>query len=115
MRWRDRIGIAQRLRRDPILTIGAMEVAAEHAEAHGRGPGQRVEKWFLLDGIKLERANVSVRYEQPSATIESNARGRCHRVHRRSRTGGRMRSSEAGHFRGVRIVRLLWCRSEGRL
>src|SRR5438105_15777389 len=50
-----------------------MEVAAEHAEAHRGRSRQRMEERFFLDGIKLERSNVSVRHEQPSAAIESNA------------------------------------------
>ena len=50
-----------------------MEVAAEHAEAHRRRARQRMEERFFLDRIQLERANVSVRDEQPPAAIESNA------------------------------------------
>ena len=36
MRRRDRIRVAQGLRGDPVLTVAAMEIAAQHPEAHGQ-------------------------------------------------------------------------------
>src|SRR5437879_5462491 len=67
------IRVPQRLRRDPVLTVSAMEVAAEHSEAHRQRAGQCMEEGLLLDGIELQRTDVSMRHEQLSATIEANA------------------------------------------
>ena len=51
--------IAQRLRRDPVLTVRTVQIAAEHSKAVGESPGVRVEKWLLLDGIALDAANIA--------------------------------------------------------
>ena len=69
----NRIGIANRLRCDPILAIAAVEIAAQHSEAHRKRAGQRMEERLLLDRIQLQRANIAMRYEQLSTTIEAHA------------------------------------------
>ena len=72
--WRrNRIGVAQRLGRDPVLAVSAVEVAAQHPEAHCQRAGQGVEERLLLDGIQLKSADVSVRNQQPPAAIEAHA------------------------------------------
>src|SRR6266850_980239 len=68
----NRIGIAYRLRCDPILAIRAMEVAAEHTEAHRQRSRQRMEERLLLDRVELERAYISVWNQQPSTAIEAD-------------------------------------------
>ena len=47
------------MRRHPVLTIGAVKVAAQHAEAIGESAGIGVEKWFLLDRVTLGAGGVS--------------------------------------------------------
>ena len=53
------IGIAQRLRRDPILTIATVQIAAQHSEAVGERARMGVEERFLFDGIALHPGGVS--------------------------------------------------------
>jgi hypothetical protein len=58
--WRrDRVGIAQGLRRHPVLAVSAMQVAAEHAEAVGESAGVSMEERLLFDGIALHSGGVS--------------------------------------------------------
>jgi hypothetical protein len=47
------------LRCYPVLTIGAVEIAAEHAEAVGERSGTGVEEWFLFDWVALSAGSVS--------------------------------------------------------
>ena len=56
--------IAQRLRRDPVLAVRAVQIAAEHAEAVRERAGVRVEERLLLDRIALHAADVSPRHAQ---------------------------------------------------
>src|SRR5580704_319890 len=58
-RKRDGAGIAQSLRRHPVLTIGAVQIAAQHAEAEGESAGKRVKKWLLLDRVALGSGSVT--------------------------------------------------------
>src|SRR4029079_2077887 len=58
LRRRDGVRIAQRLRRDPVLAIRAVQIAAEHPEAERERAGMRVEERFLLDWIALHAADV---------------------------------------------------------
>src|SRR5579864_265100 len=55
-RRRNRFGIAQRLRGNPILTVRAVQIASQHAEAVGQRSGVSMKKWLLLDGIALRPA-----------------------------------------------------------
>src|SRR5205807_8173675 len=47
----ERSRIAQRLRGYPVLTIRAVEVAAQHAEGQSIGSWKRVEEWLLLNWV----------------------------------------------------------------
>ena len=67
---RHRRRIAQRLRGDPVLTVRAVQIAAEHAKAVREGARIRVKERLLLDRIALHAANVPPRHEQPSAFVE---------------------------------------------
>ena len=58
-RRRHGIGIAQRLRRDPVLTVAAVQIAAQHSEAVGERAGMRVEERLLFDGIALHPCGIS--------------------------------------------------------
>ena len=53
MNGRYGVGIAQGLRGYPVLAVGAMKIAAHHAEAVGESTGMGVEEWFFFDGIAL--------------------------------------------------------------
>ena len=53
------MGVAQSLRCDPVLTIGAVKVAAEHAEAVGERAGMSVKERFFFDGVALGAGGVS--------------------------------------------------------
>ena len=60
LEWRrDGAGIAQSLRRNPVLAVGAVQIAAQHAEAVGERTGIRVKKWLLLDRVALGSGGVS--------------------------------------------------------
>ena len=71
-RRRDGGRIAQRLRRDPVLAVAAVQIAAEHAEAVGERAGIRVEERLLLDRIALHAADVAPRHAQPAALVEAH-------------------------------------------
>ena len=68
----DGVRIAQHLRRHPVLTVAAVEVAAEHAEAVGERAGPGMEERLLLDRIALHAANVAVRHAEPPAVVEAD-------------------------------------------
>ena len=55
--------VAQRLGGEPVLAIAAVQIAAEHPEAHRQRAGQRVEERFLLNRIALQRAEIIRRDE----------------------------------------------------
>jgi len=63
------MGIAQSLRCYPVLTIGAVQIAAQHAEAVGECSGMGVEKWLFLDGIALGAGGVSPGYVERAAAV----------------------------------------------
>ena len=71
-RLRYRVRIAQRLRCDPILAIGAVEIAAEHSEAVREGSGMSVKKGLLFDGIALHSGDVSPGHVERATLIEPN-------------------------------------------
>ena len=62
-------GIAQSLRGNPVLAVGAVEIASHHAEAVGQGAGMGVEKRFLLDGIAVRAGGVSPGNVERAATV----------------------------------------------
>jgi len=69
MRRRDRAGIAQSLRRHPVLTVGAVKVATEHSKTVGESAGMRMEKRLLLNGVALGSGGISPGYEERAAAI----------------------------------------------
>ena len=71
-RRRDRLRIAQRLRRHPVLAVAAVQVAAEHPEAVSQRARVRVEERLLLDRIALHAADVAPRHPQPPALVEAH-------------------------------------------
>ena len=71
-RRRDRGRIAQRLRRDPVLAVRAVQIAAEHAEAVGERAGIRVEERLLLDRIALHAADVAPRHAAAGRRVEAH-------------------------------------------
>src|SRR5689334_19669528 len=51
--------ITESLRGNPVLTVSAMQVATQHAEAVGERAGISVKERLLLDGIALHASGVS--------------------------------------------------------
>jgi hypothetical protein len=72
LRGRNRIWIAQGLRRHPVLAIGAVQIASEHAEAVGKRTGISVEERLLLNGIALHAADISPGHVESSALVVAN-------------------------------------------
>jgi hypothetical protein len=64
--------IAERLRGHPVLAIGAVKIAAEHAEAVGERSRISVRERLLLDGIALHATDVSPRDVERAALVEAN-------------------------------------------
>src|ERR1700721_2686088 len=71
-RRRDSVWIAQSLGGDPVLTVRAVQIAAEHAEAVGERSRISVEEWLLLDGIALHSGNVTPGNVELAAVIEAD-------------------------------------------
>src|SRR5262249_31062578 len=67
-----RCWVTQRLRRDPVLAIPTVVIAAEHPEAERQGPRLRMEEGFLLDWIALQGCYVPAGHVQRAFTIEPN-------------------------------------------
>src|SRR5713226_3853584 len=68
----DGVRVAQRLRSDPVLTIGAVQVAAQHSETVGEGSGISVEERLLLDGVTLNSGNIAPGNIERATVIEAN-------------------------------------------
>ena len=66
------LGIADRLRREPVLAVRAVQVAAEHAEGQRVRSGQRVEEGLLLDRVALQRADVTARGTEHAASAKTD-------------------------------------------
>ena len=58
--------IAQCLRRHPVLTVAAVQVASEHAETECERARVGMEERLLLDRIALHAADISKRDAQPA-------------------------------------------------
>src|SRR5262245_57096777 len=71
-RWRAGVRITKRLRRDPVLAVAAVEIAAEHTEAVGERTRVYVKERLFLDRIALHAADVPPWRVQRSAPVESN-------------------------------------------
>src|ERR1051326_3541832 len=69
----NRVRVAERLRGDPILAVRAVVIAAQHSETHRQASGQCMKERFLLDRIKLEGAEISMRDQQFAPAVKSNA------------------------------------------
>jgi hypothetical protein len=67
--WRDRLRVAQCLRGNPVLAIGAVQVTSEHAKAVGERSGVSMEKRLLLDRVALHSAHISPRHVQGSTLV----------------------------------------------
>ena len=66
---RDSIGVSQSLRGNPVLAIGAVQIAAEHSEAVGECAGVGVKERLLLDGIALGTGGVSPRDKECATSV----------------------------------------------
>src|SRR3974377_1080065 len=71
-RRRDGVGIAQRLRCHPVLAVGAMQVATQHAEAVGERARMSVKERLLLDGVALHAGGISPGDKERPAAIETH-------------------------------------------
>ena len=69
----DGLRVADRLRREPVLAVRAVKVAAEHTEGKSVGAGQRVEEGLLLDGIALEGPDVAPGHLQDAPFVVTDA------------------------------------------
>ena len=69
---RNRMRIAQGLRGHPVLAVGAVQIAPEHAEAVGERSGIGMEERLLLDGIALHARGVSPGNVELAAAIEAD-------------------------------------------
>ena len=63
--------VAQRLAREPVLTVATMEVAPQHAEGERVRPGQCVEEGLFLGRIALQRGHVPSRHVENAVLIEA--------------------------------------------
>jgi hypothetical protein len=72
MRGRECGGIAEGLAGDPVLAVGAVEIAAHHAEAVGEGAGVGVEEGLFFHGIALRAGDVAEGRIEFSAAIEAD-------------------------------------------
>src|ERR1035441_5726645 len=68
----DSLRIANGLRRHPVLAIGAVQVAAEHAETQGGGARAHVVEGLLLDGVALHRLHISPGHIQLAVAMEAD-------------------------------------------
>src|SRR5262249_9550631 len=69
----DCFGIADGLGGKPVLTVRAVQVAAEHPEGEGVGSGKGVKERLLLDGVALDRPDVAPRDLEPPALVVADA------------------------------------------
>ena len=73
-----RARVAQRLRGEPVLAVGAVQVAAEHAERQGPRPREQVEERLLLDRVDRDPRGVPPRHQERvpgAAAHEADAAG----------------------------------------
>ena len=103
-RGRDSIGIAQSLRSNPVLTVAAVEVASQHAEAIGESARMGVEERLLFDGIALQSGGVSPGDVERAAAVEADL-AYAGLAFREWDSNGRRRSSERGRCRVFRKER----------
>ena len=63
---------AQSLRGDPVLAVGAVQVATQHAEAIGQSAAEGVKERLLFDGIALDAADVAPGSVELAAAVEAD-------------------------------------------
>src|SRR5216684_4928023 len=68
----DGVRVAQRLRSNPVLAIGAVQVAAQHSETVGEGSRVGVEEWLLLDRVTLNSSDIAPGNIERATVIEAN-------------------------------------------
>jgi hypothetical protein len=66
------IVISQGLGGDPVLAIGAVVVATQHAERQGLPAGQYMKERLLLDGVTLETGHVAPWHLQCPGLVEAD-------------------------------------------
>ena len=64
--------VAQGLAGDPVLAVGAMKIAAHHAERQRIAAGIDVEERLLLDRVALHAGDVAERHAQLAAFVEAH-------------------------------------------
>ena len=64
--------VAQGLRRDPVLAVGAVQIAAEHPKTVGERAGISVEEGLLLNRVALHSGDISPGNVEGAATIVAN-------------------------------------------
>jgi hypothetical protein len=57
------------LRCDPVLAVSAVQVAAQHPEAVGKGSRISVKERFFLDGVALHAANIAPGHVERSSLV----------------------------------------------
>ena len=62
--------IAERLRSHPVLAVGTVEIASEHAKTVSERSGVRVKEGLLLDRIALHAADITPWHEKATALVE---------------------------------------------
>ena len=67
-----RCRVAEGLRAEPVLTIGAFEIATEHSKAQGATAGQGVKKGFFFDGIVVQSGGVTKGDLQKPVVVTAN-------------------------------------------
>ena len=106
------MGIAQRLRGDPVLAIAAMQVAAQHAETEGARPRQNVEEGLLFYGVAMRRVDVAVGCVELSSAIEAHLAD----ARETRRNGAPVAAGEALHPAAIeRLVEFRFARLNGEL
>jgi hypothetical protein len=68
----DRIGVAQGLRRDPVLAVTAVQITPEHAKAVRQRARMGVKERLLFDRVALHAGNVSPGHAQVAAVVEAD-------------------------------------------
>ncbi len=64
--------VAQHLRADPVLAVGAVEVTPQHAEGEGITAGQHVEERLLFDRVSLQTSHITPGDTQLASLVEAH-------------------------------------------
>jgi len=63
--------VAEDLAADPVLAVGTVEVATEHAEGEGLASGECMEEGLFFDGIDLESCDIAAGRAQFPVAVEA--------------------------------------------